>query len=500
MYKLKITPRLYQEKLFADAVNKNSLIVLPTGLGKTLIALMLAIHRLNTYPESKILILAPTKPLAAQHLKSFVENSTIREDECALLTGAVKPEEREKEYMNKNIIFATPQTVENDIITRRIDLSKYSLIVFDECHKAVGGYAYCFIAKAYLKNSKNPRILGITASPGSSKEKIVEICENLSIAQVLHKSENSPDVKPYVKKKLINKVYLELPDELNEILRLLNKSLSTSLKSLKELGAINTHDVARVSKRDILMIQGQAVRQLQEKGDVSMYSVMSGTARVIKVMHALELLQTQGVAPLTKYFEGLKRQKTKAAKALMNDPDFRQAMDIAFKTSKEHPKFNELIKIIKLNPDATSLVFTQYRATAERIVDLLKSEDISTHLFVGQRGATGMSQKKQLEVLDKFRAGEFKTLVATSISEEGLDIPRIDQAVFFEPVPSALRSVQRKGRVGRAKTGKVYVLITKGTIDEKYYWSSYYKEKRMSRALKELSSEELTQQKLSKFF
>ncbi len=499
MYKLKITPRLYQEKLFAKAVNKNSLIVLPTGLGKTLIALMLTIHRLNKRPESKALILAPTKPLADQHMKSFINDSTIKEKECALLTGAVKPEERGGEYKKRRIIFATPQTIENDIITRRINLSDYALIVFDECHRAVGEYAYCFISKEFLKHSKNPRILSITASPGSTKEKIKEVCNNLSITQVLYRSEKDSDVKPYIKKKLINRIYLELPSELNEILKSLNKSLSTGLKVLKDLEVIDTHDARKISKRNVLAIQSQAVKQLQDERDVNMYSVMSGTARVIKVMHALELLQTQGLAPLRNYFNGLKRQKAKAAKSLMNDLDFRQAMSIAFSTEEEHPKFNELLKILKLNPDKTSLIFTQYRVTAERIIELLKSEGISTHLFVGQRGKSGMTQKKQLEVLDKFRAGEYKIIVSTSVSEEGLDIPRIDMAIFFEPVPSALRSVQRRGRVGRAKTGSVYVLITKGTIDEKYYWSAYYKEKRMKNALRELSSDELEQRKLSKF-
>jgi Fanconi anemia group M protein len=104
-----------------------------------------------------------------------------------------------------------------------------------------------------------------------------------------------------------------------------------------------------------------------------------------------------------------------------------------------------------------------------------------------------------LKVLSEFRKGEFSTLVSTSISEEGLDIPSIDTAIFFEPVPSALRTVQRKGRVGRAKTGNVYVLITKGTVDEKYKWVAYYKEKRMRKAIKNINRNDLTQSDLKSF-
>jgi len=499
MFSLNAKPRLYQEELFAKAVNNNALIVLPTGLGKTLIALMLSIHRLNQYPDSKVLVMAPTKPLAAQHLKSFVKDSNIKESDCALLTGAIKPELRKDYYHNKRLIFATPQTIESDLLSGKLDFSDYSLIVFDECHRAVGDYAYCFLAQQYYKQAINKRLLGITASPGSDKDKIIEVCNNIHLSIVESRSEQDSDVKPYINKKNITKIYIELPESLQEIIKLLNKALSINLKDLKDLGVLQTHDITRVYKKEVLSVQHKAV-ELLKTNKYEAYSILSASARVLKVMHALELLQTQGVTPLTVYFEGLKKQNVKAAKSLLMNVYFRQAMQAAFKTSDEHPKFNELIKLINSKPKETYLLFTQYRATAERIVEVLSKNSFKAKLFVGQRGSNGMSQKKQLEILDKFKSGEFNILVSTSISEEGLDIPRIDNAVFFEPIPSALRSVQRRGRVGRAKTGNVYVLITKGTIDEKYHWTSYYKEKRMKNALDELRSSKFNQSGLNKFF
>ena len=106
---------------------------------------------------------------------------------------------RKKQWKEKQIIFSTPQGLENDIITNRIDLSEVSLLGVDESHRAVGDYAYVFLAKQYTKKAKFPRILGLTASPGSDMEKIKEVCNNLFIEDIEVRSTEDEDVKPYVK-------------------------------------------------------------------------------------------------------------------------------------------------------------------------------------------------------------------------------------------------------------------------------------------------------------
>ncbi|UCC91620.1 MAG: DEAD/DEAH box helicase family protein, partial [Candidatus Aenigmatarchaeota archaeon] len=171
--------RLYQEAILGRAVENDLLCVLPTGLGKTPIAIVLSVFRLEKYPDSKIMVLAPTKPLIEQHQNSFMEMIDLPEKEFVLLTGMVKPSEREESYRSSKFIFATPQTVENDLKNRRLDLSDFSLVVFDEAHHSIGDYAYPYIANVYLSKARNPRILGLSASPGGTKEKIREIMKNL---------------------------------------------------------------------------------------------------------------------------------------------------------------------------------------------------------------------------------------------------------------------------------------------------------------------------------
>ena len=177
-------PRLYQETILATANCKNTLVVLPTGMGKTGIALLLAIQRMKSYPNSKIVFLAPTKPLAEQHRQTFEKNLDIDSSELNVFTGFVKPEKRAELWGKSRIIFGTPQGLENDLISEKISLKEVSLMIFDEAHRATGDYSYNFIAKQYLKKADYPRILALTASPGSDSEKIEEICKNLGIEDV----------------------------------------------------------------------------------------------------------------------------------------------------------------------------------------------------------------------------------------------------------------------------------------------------------------------------
>ena len=181
----------------------------------------------------------------------------------------------------------------------------------------------------------------------------------------------------------------------------------------------------------------------------------------------------------------------------MLDPKFRQAMDALQTLEVEHPKPAAVKKIlleqILARPESRIMVFTNYRDTASSLLKFLKNEPaIKAVRFVGQSSRVddeGLSQKKQAEILQKFRDGEFNVLIATSVGEEGIDIPATDMVLFYEPVPSEIRSIQRKGRTGRARTGRVVVLMAKGTRDEAYYWISDRKEKTMNRQMQSLSGQ-----------
>ena len=177
-------PRQYQKNIADTAVQKNTLVILPTGMGKTLISVLVAVNRLEKYTESKILIMAPTRPLNAQHKKSFEQFTTIDPEEIILVTGKIQPQDRTGLYNKGKIIVATPQTIENDLENRRLSLENFSFVTFDEAHRCVKDYSYNYVAKKYMEQAKYPLILGLTASPGGTLEKINEIRDNLFIEAV----------------------------------------------------------------------------------------------------------------------------------------------------------------------------------------------------------------------------------------------------------------------------------------------------------------------------
>jgi Fanconi anemia group M protein len=496
-------PRLYQEKIFSSSTNANTLAVLPTGLGKTFIALMLALHRLKQFPGSKIIFMAPTKPLCDQHMKTFLKHITkVDEEDMALVTGMVSPNEREKLY-KKTFIFATPQTIANDIISRILNPENFSLIVFDEAHRAVGEYDYVFIAKQYMRLGKDQRILALTASPGSDRSAINEICKNLFITNIESRDEDSEDVIEYMMDKKIEKIMIELPDELKEIKDILERCLKRRLEVLKQNNVIQSADLDKVRKSQLLMLQGSFAAKA--KGNWFLMRNISVIAAAIKTMHCLDLLQTQGIRPLASFFITLKEQatKTKASKSLLEDLEFKEAMQRIFELESkgvEHPKYKKLVELMQKYTTETSriIIFTQYRNTADCIIDFIRSvKGVRPIKFIGQK--SGMSQKEQINTIKEFKDGVYNVLVCTSIGEEGLHIENADLGIFFEPVPSALRSIQRRGRIGRVNIGEVITLITKDTIDEKYYWVAFHKEKRMKNAIKEIQDSADVQKDLKGF-
>ncbi|WP_295113590.1 DEAD/DEAH box helicase [uncultured Methanobrevibacter sp.] len=502
-----IESRLYQQILAGDVLKKgNTMVVAPTALGKTIVAILVAADRLHKVKNSKVLILAPSKPLAIQHEESFKEFLTLP---CTSITGAVKTDERVKRWEESRIICATPQTVESDLLNGRYDLSNVSLMVFDECHHGVGSYSYVYLASRYVQESKFNLILGLTASPGSDKAKIKEVCQNLYIQNIVVKTEEDTDVKPYFNPVEIDWVRVKMSDELQKIKENVDKALKIRLKALKNMGVIRTVSVGKV---DILKargrIQGEIARTTNPNKDL--FQAISILSAVINLQHAQELIETQGVSTFNKYVARLRKKKTKAAKSLMWDDNFSRAVRLAKEAEKhgwEHPKLRELSKILKKEfgssdgqtklqstrftdkeDDSSSkiIVFTQFRDTLEMIHQKLEKEGIKSAKFFGQAakdGEKGLTQKQQKAIIKSFRMGEYDVLLSTSVAEEGIDIPAVDLVILYEPVPSEVRMIQRRGRTGRKRTGRVKVLITNGTRDEAYYWSSVNKESRMKNQL-----------------
>ena len=184
-----IENRDYQVNLANQAKSENCLVVLPTGLGKTAVALQVIVDFLSK-GTGGILFLAPTRVLANQHYEFLKNNLTI--EDIALITGEDLISKRKKLWMN-SVICATPEITKNDLDRQIVSTDQFSLVIFDEAHRTIGDYAYSGIAERFV--TSNARIMGMTATLPSEKEKATELLTTLRISSIAQRTEDSPDVK-----------------------------------------------------------------------------------------------------------------------------------------------------------------------------------------------------------------------------------------------------------------------------------------------------------------
>jgi len=490
-----IEERAYQKNIVKTCMEHNTLVILPTALGKTIISLLLTVKRLERYPDSKILVLAPTRPLVLQHYESFKRFLNISEEKLIALTGRVPPKKRKGFWVEKQIFFATPQLIRNDLLEKRYSLRDLSLIVFDEGHRARKKYAYTNIAEKYIKQAKNPLILALTASPGKDWETIKKTCEVLFINAVEYRTEKDEDVKPYIPPMDMKWKRVDLPREYEEIKDILKKMQLEEIKNLQSMGLFPYKKPENVTKRELLDLGAKLRASIDlGEGKKSIYAAVMFQAASISLTHALEVLTTQDISVLYKFLKRLeeKSKHSKSARRIIKKTEYKELIrKVENNLPFEHTKLKTLQKIFQekkwFNPEGRAIVFTQFRDTATKILQSLKNvKNIKPVRFIGQTSKKkdpGLTQEQQAEILKNFRKGKYNVLVATSIAEEGLDIPTVDLVVFYEPIPSEIRFIQRKGRTARKRFGRVVILITNGTVDEIYYWSSKAREKKMKKII-----------------
>ena len=484
-----IESRLYQNIIFNSSKDKNSLIVLPTSLGKTVISALICAEILYNYKQNRILIMAPTRPLVLQHLLSFSSFLKVLDDQKILVTGKISPSTRKMIWDNKTIklIFATPEVIRNDLNESRLNLKDFGLIVFDEAHRAIKDYAYTLISKKYMEQSPNPLIVAMTASPGSDKNRIQQICNNLYIEHIEYRNEEDADVKPYVNPIELKWEFVELSEKYRQIILLFKSMLQEKLRWLIFRGLIKKNNIDYVFKRDLLELAEILQRNLkftlnEEKGPL--YLALLNQSAALSLMYCIELIESQGPFSLKTFIKRMESSEGKAHSLILKDPRMKDIFKL-LENVTEHPKLIYILNLCKkekldtsanknpnvlLNDSMSSqiLIFSHYRDTATHIVDELNKTGIKSFRFVGQstrNNDIGMKQNEQSVILDSFRKKEFNVLVATSIAEEGLDIPEVKLVIFYEPVASEIRHIQRKGRTGRKSSGNVIILAAKDTVD-----------------------------------
>ncbi|KLU84166.1 ATP-dependent DNA helicase MPH1 [Magnaporthiopsis poae ATCC 64411] len=485
--------RDYQFSIVKNGLFSNTLVALPTGLGKTFIAATVMLNYFRWTRNAKIVFVAPTKPLASQQVEACLNIAGIPRSAASLLTGEVKPALREEEWECRRLFFMTPQTLMNDLSKGYADPKKIVLLVVDEAHRATGDYAYVKVIDFIRRFSKSFRVLALTATPGSTVEGVQAVIDNLGVSHVEIRTEESIDIRSYVHSREIDRVVLEPSDEMLRLSELFSQALKPLTTKISQMNiyygrdplSITTYGLMK-ARQDWLNGAGRHANQGTKMMLMAIFTILQGLA------HAIKLLNFHGIRP---FYDSLaafraeteeKGQKgSKYKRQILADPGFQEMMDIASNWLKlpdfiGHPKLTHLCDTL-LNhfmdagegSSTRVIVFSEYRDSAEEIVRVLNTHKpmVNASLFVGQadsKKSEGMKQKQQIETIEKFRSGTFNVLVATSIGEEGLDIGQVDLIICYDASSSPIRMLQRMGRTGRKRAGKITLLLMKGREEDKY--------------------------------
>ena len=489
-----IEARAYQLSALDHCLSASTLLVLPTGMGKTPIEVMALAERLKQ-PGGRGIMLAPTNALVNQHLSDMRALLNLPEQqEIVALTGSIPPKKRREIWESATIVIATPQVVRNDVQNGLTHLSDVALLIIDEAHRANGNHAMAQVGDLFAEQHPDGLVLAATASPGHIEAEINEVCERLRIENIHVRPPGDALLAPYATGLEVNDVVVEVPDELRILANPLQLWLSRIVERLRRLGFYTRQ--GHVTAGGLQEAQRRISASIS-KGESFGYRAAKENGIAMRLNHLISSILCQGVAAtretLSRIGQGGQDEK-KSAREFAADPRIVQLKDTLAEMNEIHSKVTMVRRMVrrqlKESPDSRIIVFANFRDTVDEISRVLTDvENAVPQRFVGQAsrdGSSGMSQKMQLESLDTFRSGEANVLVATSVGEEGLDVPNADLVIFYEPVGSEIRTIQRRGRTGRQRAGTVHVLIAKDTRDEGARASAKHREQRMFRSIQQV--------------
>ncbi|CAH9136790.1 unnamed protein product [Cuscuta epithymum] len=476
IYPANLPRRDYQFEITRTALFSNTLVALPTGLGKTFIAAVVMYNYFRWFPEGKIVFAAPSKPLVMQQIEACHNIVDIPQEYAIDLTGQTSPTRRKSFWKEKRVFFVTPQVLERDILSGICMVKHLVCLVIDEAHRATGNYSYCVVVRELMAVPVQLRILALSATPGSKQQDVQHIIDNLQISTLEYRDENDRDVLPHVHDRKIEHVKVAMGQDADEINNLLSDVIRPFAGRLSAFGLLQNRDFQRFNPCDILDARARFRRDPPKDIPQVKYGDVEGYFGVLLTLyHVRKLLSSHGIRPAFEMLDEKLRQG-QFARLVSRNEDLLKAKLLMQKTvdhGASNPKLSKMLEILidhfKMNDPQNSrvIIFSNFRGSVRDIMDAITNigPSIKATEFVGQNsGKTlkGQSQKVQQAVLEKFRAGGYNVIVATSIGEEGLDIMEVDLVICFDSNLSPLRMTQRMGRTGRKHEGRVVVLACEG--------------------------------------
>ena len=494
-----IEARAYQLEATNASLASSTLLVLPTAMGKTAVQWMTIAETLRS-TNGMALLLAPTNALVDQQHRGLERVMNLPDGESiARMTGSIPPAKRKGSWEEHRIVVATPQVVRNDAKKGILDLSKVSILVVDEAHRATGNAAVAQVGDLLIEANEKATILGATASPGWNESAVEEVCERLHLEGIHVRGSDEPMLKPYASNLDVEEIRVPVPSEIRQMARPLDDWLEAIVARERRLGHYIRSGMTTMGGLNEAMRRVQSAIEREEN---MAYRSAGDLGMAIRLYTISNLLVCQGIAAsreAIRRMRGRLNQKGKGERKLrefLEDQRIQNLENTLENMEEIHSKVSFSRRVIRQeiarNPEGRMIIFANYRDTVSAIVSFISDiPGINPTPFIGQAnrgGNDGMSHSEQIKRLDAFRSGEYNVLVATSVGEEGLDIPRADLVLFYEPVGSEIRTIQRRGRTGRHDSGSVYVLIAQETRDEGATAAAARREEKMLIAIKRVKN------------
>ncbi len=487
-----VEARAYQLEAVDEALNSSMLLVMPTAAGKTAVIWMMISEKLSR--GGKAIMIAPTVGLVDQHIRSLREVLNL-DDEIVSVTGQIPPAKRIEKWNGARLVVATPKVVVNDASNGVVDLSDFSVLVVDEAHHCTGDHAMAQVCDKYISENLDPHVLGVTASPGHRPETVREICSRTGALRIHIRNSGEEMLSGYLSELEVREITVTVPEEmirLSEPFKIWQQGIVDRERRLGRYvmpGMINFSGLSNAMDR---------AKSAIGRGEASGYQSVSQIAVAMRLHHLINCLMSQGVSASREYLDRLEDEESgrkKTVRDFLRDIRIRELRTNLAEMDEIHSKIGAVRRMVRerIKRDSMSriIVFANYRDTIASLEASLEGlKGITPIRFVGQssRGSRkGLSGREQVRRLDEFRNGNANVLLATSIGEEGLDIPSADLVIFYEPVSSEIRTIQRRGRTGRKRLGEVIVLIAEGTRDEGAKAAALRREENMLRAVHRVS-------------
>ncbi|MEC7406367.1 MAG: DEAD/DEAH box helicase [Candidatus Thermoplasmatota archaeon] len=487
-----VEARAYQLEAVDEALNSSMLLVMPTAAGKTAVIWMMISEKLSG--GGKAIMIAPTVGLVEQHIRSLREVLNL-DDEIVSVTGQIPPAKRIEKWNGARLVVATPKVVVTDASNGVVDLSDFSVLVVDEAHHCTGDHAMAQVCDKYISENLDPHVLGVTASPGHRPETVREICSRTGALRIHIRNSGEEMLSGYLSELEVREITVTVPEEmirLSEPFKIWQQGIVDRERRLGRYvmpGMINFSGLSNAMDR---------AKSAIGRGEASGYQSVSQIAVAMRLHHLINCLMSQGVSASREYLDRLEDEESgskKTVRDFLRDIRIRELRTNLAEMDEIHSKIGAVRRMVRerIKRDSKSriIVFANYRDTIASLETSLEGlKGITPIRFVGQssRGSRkGLSGREQVRRLDEFRNGNANVLLATSIGEEGLDIPSADLVIFYEPVSSEIRTIQRRGRTGRKRLGEVIVLIAEGTRDEGAKAAALRREENMLRAVHRVS-------------